>query len=111
MEIAMSRNSILLLALWSLGAPVAASAGETPRAIAQKPSAKLLGVWRNEQGAKIVFESNGFVVYNGRRYHYAAGNGAIQIKNRQVFRQLPYRIFDGKLTVTDNGVDTVYTRG
>jgi hypothetical protein len=70
----------------------------------------LLGTWRSEQGATIAFKSNGFVVYKGRRYHYAAGNGAIQIKNRKVFRQLPYRIFDGKLTVTENGVDTIYTR-
>ena len=106
----MLRNSILFVALLSLGLPVAASAGETPRAIAGKPSAKLVGVWRSDEGATISFRSNGIVVYKGRRYHYAAGNGAIQIKSRKVFRQLPYRIFDGKLTVTDSGVDTVYTR-
>jgi hypothetical protein len=110
MEIAMSRNLILFVALLSLGLPVAASAGETPRQIAGKPSAKLVGVWRSEAGATITFKSNGIVVYKGRRYHYAAGNGAIQIKNRKVFRQLPYRIFDDKLTVTDNGVDTAYAR-
>jgi hypothetical protein len=110
MEIAMSRNSILLVALLSLGLPVAGNAGETPRAIAGKPSAKLLGTWRSAQGATITFKSNGIVVYKGWRYHYAAGNGAIQIKNRKVFRQLPYRIFDDKLTVTDHGEDTVYTR-
>lgn len=105
----MSRNSMLFVALLSLGLPVAGSAGETPRAIAGKPAAKLQGSWRSVQGA-IVFRSDGIAVYKGRRYHYAAGNGAIQLKNRKVFRQLPYRIFDGKLTVTDNGVDTVYTR-
>ena len=104
------RNSILFVALLSLGLPVAASAGDTPREIAGKPAEKLLGTWRSEQGATIAFKSNGIVVYKGRRYHYAAGNGAIQIKNRKVFRQLPYRIFDGKLTVTEKDVDTVYTR-
>lgn len=106
----MSRNSILFVALLSLGLPVAASAGDAPRAVAGKPAEKLLGTWHSKQGA-ITFRSNGILVYKGRRYHYAVGNGAIQIKNRKVFRQLPYRIFDGKLTVTENGVDTVYTRG
>lgn len=106
----MSRNSILLVALLSLGLPVTGGAGETPRAIAGKPAAKLVGVWRSEEGAAITFRSDGIAVYKGRRYHYAAGNGAIQLKNRKVFRQLPYKIFDDKLTVTDNGVDTVYTR-
>lgn len=105
----MLRNSMLFVALLSLGVPVTGSAGETPRAIAGKPAAKLLGTWRSAQGT-IAFRSDGIAVYKGRRYHYAAGNGAIQLKNRKAFRQLPYRIFDGKLTVTDNGVDTVYTR-
>lgn len=105
----MLRISMLFVALLSLGTPVAVSAGESPREIAGKPSAKLLGAWRSEQGV-IVFKPHGIVVYKGQRYHYAAGNGAIQIKNRHVFRQLPYRIFDGKLTVTESGVDTVYTR-
>ncbi|HZW24803.1 MAG TPA: hypothetical protein VFF26_04895 [Gallionella sp.] len=105
----MSRNSILLVALLSLGLPATGGAGETPRAIAGKPAAKLLGAWRSAQGT-IAFRTDGIAVYKGRRYHYAAGNGAIQLKNRKVFRQLPYRIFDDKLTVTDNGVDTVYTR-
>jgi len=107
----MLRNSIVFVALLSLGLPVAGSAGETPRAIAHKPSAKLVGTWRSEQGATITFKHNGIVVYKGQRHHYAAGNGVIQIKNRHGVRQFPYRIFDGKLTVTESGMDTVYTRG
>lgn len=105
----MLRNSILFVALLSLGLPVAGSAGETPREIAGKPSAKLLGTWRSGQKT-ITFKPHGIVVYKGRRHYFAAGNGAIQIKSRHVVRQLPYRMFDGKLTVTENGVDTVYTR-
>ncbi|HEX5364047.1 MAG TPA: hypothetical protein VFW59_07240 [Gallionella sp.] len=102
----MLRNSILFVALLSLGMP--ASAG-TPREIAGKPAAKLVGTWHSAQET-ITFKPNGLVVYKGHSHYFAAGNGVIQIKSKHVIRNLPYRMFDGKLTVTDNGVDTVYTR-
>lgn len=105
----MSRNSILFVALLSLGMPVAASAGEGPREIAGKPAAKLAGTWHSAQET-ITFKSNGIIVYKGHSHYFAAGNGVIQIKSKHLIRNLPYRIFDGKLTLTDRGVDTVYTR-
>lgn len=87
----------------------AASAGETPRAMAGRPAAKLQGTWHGAQGA-ITFRADGILIYKGRRHRYTAANGALQVKAGTVIRQLPYRIFDGKLTITDGGIDTVYTR-
>lgn len=97
----------------SLGmiAPVDAQAADSPRALARKPSAKLEGVWHSADGKTVTFQSNGVMIYKGRRHMYAAGNGMIQIRNRHAaFRQLPYKIFEGKLTITEGGVETVYTR-
>lgn len=105
----MLRNSIVLVVLLSLGLPATVIGGESPRALAGKPAAKLVGIWHSA-GGNITFKPNGTMIYKGRSHYFAAGNGVIQIKSKHLIRNLPYRIFDGKLTVTENGVDTVYTR-
>lgn len=105
----MSRYPMLFVALLSLAAPTVAPAGEPPHNVIRKPADKLIGTWHSAQGT-ITFKPNGILVYRGRSHHYAAGNGVIQIKYRHTIRQLPYRMFGGKLTITENGVDTVYTR-
>ena len=102
-------RSLVLFVVLSLGLPTTVMAGESPRAVAGKPAAKLVGVWHSARG-NITFKSNGTMIYKGRSHYFAAGNGVIQIKSKHLIRNLPYRIFDGKLTVTENGEDTVYTR-
>ncbi|HXU92896.1 MAG TPA: hypothetical protein VFP33_04505 [Gallionella sp.] len=105
----MLRYLLVFVALLALGVPACAPAGEQPRGMVRKPADKLIGTWRSARGA-VIFQPNGILIYKGRRHYYAAGNGAIQLKYRHTIRQLPYKIFDGKLTVTESGVDTVYTR-
>ena len=103
------RCLVLFSVLWLSGVSVSVQAGEQPREVAGKPAAKLLGTWHSAHGA-ITFQPNGIIVYQGKRHYYAAGNGVIQITHKRIIRNLPYKLFDGKLTITDNGVDTVYTR-
>lgn len=99
----------LLLFMALLLSSVPAQAAERPREEAGKPAARLIGTWHSASG-RITFQSNGIIVYKGKRHYYAAGNGVIQITHKRIIRNLPYKMFDGKLTITDDGVDTVYTR-
>lgn len=99
----------LLLFVALLLSSVPAQAAERPREVAGKPAARLIGTWHSASG-RIIFQPNGIIVYKGKRHYYAAGNGVIQITHKRIIRNLPYKMFDGKLTITDDGVDTVYTR-
>ncbi len=100
----------LMMIVMLLGITEGVQAGESARELAGKPAAKLLGTWHSVQGKNIIFKSNGIIVYQGHRHRFAAANGMLQIKSRHAMRNIPYKIFDGKLTITENGVDTVYTR-
>lgn len=103
------RCLLLFMTLLLSSVAVSVQATERPREVAGKPAARLIGAWHSANG-RIVFQSNGIIVYKGKRHYYAASNGVIQITHKRIIRNLPYKIFDGKLTITDDGVDTVYTR-
>ncbi len=81
---------------------------ETPTVILNKHLAKLLGTWTSA-GGDVTFNSNGTIVYKGRKSYCAIAQGTIQISKKKVTQILPYRYLDGKLLITDSGEETTYT--
>ncbi len=82
---------------------------EASPVILNKHLAKLLGTWTSAEG-DVTFKSNGTLVYKGRKNYCAIAQGTIQISKNKVTQILPYRYLDGKLVITDKGVETTYTR-
>lgn len=105
----MLRNLVLCIALVLGCSTLDVQAGERPHDAASKPVIRLLGTWRSTH-EKIIFRADDMIVYRGKRHYYAVANGFIQISGRYAVRNLPYKLFDGKLTITDEGKEVVYTR-
>ena len=85
-------------------------AAERSHAGKGSPSASIRGTWRSAKET-LTFNSNGTIVYKGKRYYYAVSSGGtIQLTGKHDSVTLPYQLAGGKLTLTIDGKSTVYTR-
>ena len=100
-----SRWLLLLAMLFSLGL------SGNSHAANKLTSASLAGTWQNQQGTKLTFRKNGTIFYHGKKYYYAVSTGGyIQLRGKQGDLTIPYQYISGKLTLTEKGDATVYTR-
>ena len=101
----LSRWMLLFAMLFSLGWP------GSGQAATKLTSASLAGTWSGAQGKKLTFRANGTIIYHHKRYFYAVSSGGyIQLKGKHGDLTIPYEFAGGKLTLTENGVTTVYRR-
>ena len=99
-----SRGLLLIAMLFSLG-----WAGNVHAA--SKTSASIAGTWYSSKGAALTFKRNGTINYHGKRYYYAVSSGGyIQLKGKHGDMTIPFQLFGGKLTLTEEGKVTVYRR-
>jgi hypothetical protein len=111
-EVAMSFSRCLLLcsALFIVGLPAASFAAERSYGMVTKAEKSLRGRWFSATGS-ITFSNNGTVRLKGKRYFYAVSNGGmIQISGHGSSDAIPYQLFGDQLTLTVDGITTVYTR-
>ncbi|MGA7594306.1 MAG: hypothetical protein WCA64_03840 [Gallionella sp.] len=108
----MSFSHCLLLgsALFLAGLPSGSFASERSYGMVTKAEKSLRGRWYSETGS-ITFSNNGTVRLKGRRYFYAVSNGGmIQLSGNNSSDAISYRLFGDQLTLTVDGITTVYTR-
>jgi hypothetical protein len=99
-----SRGLLLFVMLFTLGL-----AGNVHAA--SKTSASIAGTWYAAHGKSITFKKNGTINYHGKRYYYAVSSGGfIQLKGKNSDKTIPFELSHGKLTLTEDGVTTVYKR-
>jgi|GEM_PF-2250891 len=103
----------LLLLGCVLVAPVveitAAAAAEQQVTVLNRHLAKLLGTWTSAEG-EVTFNTNGSLIYKGKKDYCAIAQGTIQISNRHTTVILPYRFVNDNLLITDSGTVTTYKR-
>jgi len=101
---AFSRFLFLIVMLFSLGWSASGHA-------ASKTSASIVGTWYGAHGKSITFKKDGTINYHGKKYYYAVSSGGfIQLKGKKSDLTIPFLLSKGKLTLTEGGVMTVYTR-
>lgn len=100
----LSRGLLLVAMLFSLG-----WAGNVHAS--SKTSASVVGKWYGAHGKSITFKKNGIINYHGKRYYYAVSSGGfIQLKGKNSDKTIPFELAHGKLSLTEDGVTTVYRR-
>lgn len=105
-----SRVILLLAALLLTGLSEGSFAAQQSHGTVTKAEQSLRGTWYSTKGA-ITFKNNGTINYKGKRYFYAISNGGmIQLSGKHSSNAIPYQLAGGKLTLTENGKSTVYTR-
>jgi hypothetical protein len=105
-----SRCFLLLTALLLTGLSGGSFAAQRSHSTVTKAEQSLRGTWYSTKGA-ITFKDNGTIHYKGRRYFYAISNGGmIQLSGKYSSNAIPYQFAGGKLTLTEHGKATVYTR-
>jgi len=105
-----SRCVLLCCALFLAGLPAGSFAAEHSFGMVTKAEQSLRGRWYSAQGS-ITFRSNGTVLLKGRRYFYAVSDGGmIQLSGHNSSDAISYQLFGERLTLTMDGITTVYTR-
>lgn len=106
---------LIFAALLFFALPVAVLSGngyaaEQSRAGSGNPSKQIQGTWYSAKET-LTFRANGTIIYKGKRYYYAVSSGGtIQLAGKHGSLTIPYYFAKGKLTLTVNGKQTVYTR-
>jgi hypothetical protein len=105
-----SRCLLLCSALFLAGLPAGSFAAEHSYGMVTKAEKSLRGRWYSTEG-NITFGKNGTVWLKGKRYFYAVSNGGmIQLSGHNSSDALPYQLFGDQLTLTVDGISSVYTR-
>lgn len=105
-----SRCILLCSVLFLAGLPAGSFASERSYGMVTKAEKSLRGRWYSETGS-ITFRNNGTVRLKGKRYFYAVSNGGmIQLSGHNSSDAIYYQLFGGQLTLTVDGITTVYTR-
>jgi hypothetical protein len=105
-----SRCFFLLAVLLFMGLSDGGFAAERSHGTVTKAEKLLRGTWYSSEGA-ITFKDNGTINYKGKRYFYAISNGGmIQLSGKHSSNAIPYQLAGGKLTLTEDGNATVYSR-
>jgi len=95
---------LLVAMLFSLGWSASGHASS-------KTSASIVGTWYGAHGKSVTFKKDGTINYHGKRYYYAVSSGGyIQLKGKKSDLTIPFLLSKGKLTLTEGGVTTVYSR-
>ncbi len=104
------RIFLLLAALLLMGFSEGGFAAQRSHGMVTKAEQSLRGTWYSAQGS-ITFKNNGTVTFKGKRYYYAVTNGGlIQLSGKHSSNAIPYQLAGGKLTLTIDGNEIVYTR-
>jgi hypothetical protein len=105
-----SRCLLLCSALFLVGLPAGSFAAERSYGMVTKAEKSLRGRWYSAEGS-ITFGSNGTVRLKGKRYFYAVSDGGmIQLSGHNSSDAISYQLFGDQLTLTVDGITTVYTR-
>lgn len=105
-----SRCVLLCCALFLAGLPAGSFAAERTFGMVTKAEHSLRGRWYSADGS-ITFRNNGTVWLKGRRYFYAVSDGGmIQLSGHNSSDAISYQLFGKQLTLTVDGITTVYTR-
>lgn len=105
-----SRCILLCCVFFFAGLPAGSFAAERSFGMVTKAEHSLRGRWYSANGS-VAFRNSGTVRLKGKRYFYAVSNGGmIQISGDSISDALPYQLFGEQLTLTMDGITTVYTR-